>query len=173
MLNHLLDQTYALDEIHSFLLELYEEDGFEIEMNEDSDVPEGELIVSGYYEPESDDIELVINYNPIDEEIEFTDEVFESFSHQLQQTVEHELIHRKQGLDEIMFRTSSCKKSYLSAHWEVDAFSNDIALDIKYNNGDLAIMKGSHILNDYIEAFGKSSDIVKNIIKKAYKRLYV
>lgn len=168
-------QTLSIDEIHDYLNALLINDEIEVSIYDHNEVPSGQLVIGGYYEPEDDDVELVIYYNLEDEEIEFTDEVFADFTHQLQQTIEHENIHRGQyltrGHHRAVIGTGNKKVDYLSDPDEVDAFSNDIALDIVYNNGDLKTLTGSPVLSDYIDTFGHGSDIVKNIIKKAHKRM--
>jgi len=175
LINDFLDQTYSIDEIHNYLSDLLESEDLDVAVYGHDEVPEGHLVVGGYYDPDIDEIEVVIYYNPDDEEIEFNNQIFNDFTHQLQQTIEHEVIHRGQyltrGHHRIVVGTGDKKRDYLYDPDEVDAFSNDIALDIRYNNGDLQTLTGSPVLTDYVNIFGIDHDIVKKIIRKAYKRM--
>jgi HEAT repeat protein len=108
------------------------------------------------------------------------------------QTLEHEIIHREQIESRGGFvvlpkyiegMTAEQKRIvYLSDPDEIDAYANDIALDLleTYTTYGAALVltnyssvteEDSPILYEYVELFGADSDTVKSIIKKALKRV--
>ena len=170
--------------------------GIEVTVTSHDDVPEDMATVNGYFNSfdweDEINIELVLIVNDEESMININSESWSFLEHQTRQTLEHEMIHREQikkrnGLVSMPFYEDGMTEQqkriiYLSDPDEIDAYANDIVLDLKVKYNSLGVAKmlsqynkitqeESPILCEYIDMFGYDSDIVKTIVKKAMKRV--
>jgi len=159
-------------------------------------IDQDSVTVNGYFNSfdweEEENIELVLIMNDEEELLTINTDSWEFLQHQAQQTIEHEMIHREQikkrdglvvmplyldGMDEKQKRIV-----YLSDPDEIDAYANDITLDLLKNytyQGAYSRLREYKkirqdecpILAEYVDIFGWDSDIVRTIVLKALKRL--
>lgn len=138
------------------------------------------------------DIELVLVLNSEDDPITINNKDWKFLEHQVTQTLEHEMIHREQakkriGADFMPIYNQQMDEEqkrivYLSDPDEIDAYANDVALDLLLHYtymGAYARLREykqirqeeSPIFCEYVDTFGWNSDTVHLIVKKALKRL--
>jgi hypothetical protein len=168
--------------------------GIEVTLNAVDNFPKNESAVNGYfntYEWEDfENIELVLIVSSESNSITINSDSWNFLEHQMAQTVEHELIHREQTIKRSGFQpitlypSGACEEQmriiYLSDPDEIQAYANDIVLDLKklYTNHGVCkrltnysdvTAKESPILVEYITLFGEDSATVKEVVKKALK----
>lgn len=187
--------AYEMADIFQEQLEDY---GIEVTTMSAGDVLEDDMVTcNGYYDPsewdEKENIELVLVVKDEDKIVNINSENWSLFIHQVCQTLQHEMIHRdqytkKQGmpspyLHNLQGMTEDQKHiCYLSDPDEIDAYSNDLVLDLLrfYSYPDALnrlrtykriTQEESPIICDYIDTFGAHSETVKLLVKKAIKRL--
>lgn len=138
------------------------------------------------------DIELVLILNSEDDPITINNKDWKFLEHQVKQTLEHEMIHREQakkriGADFMPIYNQHMDEEqkrivYLSDPDEIDAYANDVALDLLLHYtymGAYARLREykqirqeeSPIFCEYVDTFGWNSETVHIIVKKALKRL--
>ena len=138
------------------------------------------------------DIELVLVLNSEDDPITINNKDWKFLEHQVTQTLEHEMIHWEQakkriGADFMPIYNQQMDEEqkrivYLSDPDEIDAYANDVALDLLLHYtymGAYARLREykqirqeeSPIFCEYVDTFGWNSDTVHLIVKKALKRL--
>jgi len=172
--------------------------GIEVTLHPYDDIGINQLTANGFFcswayeEEEETDIELVIVLNNLDRAISINNTDWDFFRHQVTQTLEHEMIHRDQArarlgsgymqaytqhMDEEQKRIA-----YLSDPDEIDAYANDVALDMLYlysymtayarmRNYKRIRQDESPIFCEYVDTFGWNSETVHILVKKALKRL--
>ena len=142
-----------------------------------------------------ENIELMLVVNDEDKPICINNTDWQFLAHQVEQTIAHEMIHRDQSRKRFIKKGNSSypiydehlseadkRIVYLSDPDEVDAYSNDIAMDLLKHYtymGAYARLRSyrrikqdeSPILAEYVDTFGWNSEIVHTIVKKALKRL--
>jgi hypothetical protein len=183
-------------EIVDILQSEFEDLGVEVTLNKVDEFPENEVTVNGYFNSFDwdlhENIELVIIVSDDEGPITINSSSWEFMRHQMVQTLEHEIIHRDQmakrhgysvlpayleGMSEEQKRIV-----YLSDPDEIDAYANDIVLDLLstlnktgaclvLENYAHATVQHSPILFEYNSLFGPESKVVKTIVKKAFKKL--
>lgn len=194
--NKILNIPLQGQDIVSILQNEFEEFGVEVTLSKVEDFPKNQATVSGFFNPYDwdlhENIELVLIVNDDKDDITINNGSWSFLQHQINQTLEHEMIHRdqvtirdgllimpvyQQGMSEEQQRII-----YLSDPDEIGAYSNDVALDLleKYTchgatnrlmNYVTITKKESPIFCEYMDLFGPQSDIVKTIVKKTLKRV--
>jgi len=150
--------------------------------------------VSGFYDQyeylEEINIEVVVIVNDTKGFININNDSWNFLRHQMNQTITHEMRHREQTkgrdgfivshqIDDSMSEEQK-RIVYLSEPDELDAYAGDIVLDLLelYTSQGVASKLASYpsiqrsespILYEYVSLFGKDSQLVKSIIKKALK----
>lgn len=183
-------------DLASIFTEHLEEFGVEVSVHSVEEVPSGMATSNGYFNSfdweEEINIELALIVHDEEEEMVINKENWEFLRHQVQTTIEHEMIHREQinkrngKVSMPLYQKGMTEKQkriiYLSDPDEIEAYANDVCLDLLQNYtyyGALLILQkygsikkeDSPILHEYVKLFGSNSDIVKSIVKKAAKSL--
>ena len=162
------------------------------------DIGINQITANGYFsswdqeEGEDTDIELVLVLNSEDRVITINSSDWEFLEHQVTQTLAHEMIHREQAKQRIgteympAFTNHMDEEQkrivYLSDPDEIDAYANDVALDLLCHYtymGAYGRMREykkirqdeSPIFCEYIDTFGWNSMTVRVLVKKVLKRL--
>lgn len=149
------------------------------------DIAPGNFDIHGFYDPESDEIELVFQFPPNDKET-FTLNNFDDMLFRISLVVQHELIHRYQDemkgtlLLSMKKRYREDFKDYLSEPDEIYARAHDILLELKHYRFPIQ----SEILSDWRELFmssetfrgyyltfdkDKSHPVLKRLMKITYQ----
>lgn len=154
------------------------------------EVDVGDINVTAFYDPEMDSmnrpcIELYLVYNTLDDILVFDDELFETLTKRLCDTLSHEQIHQQQhrarfweswdyDVDDVV--------EYLSNKDEIDAYSHNIANELLdfadyqnvltlLNNPSTIQIEQSVNLWVYIKTFGVDDPVVKRLLKKVIRKL--
>jgi len=145
--------------------------------------------LTGFYDPNRDDILLVMGCRDTKRKYEFRDEVHCSlYLFELNTTVQHELIHKYQWLQRDpdvhssrMYKAASKKQHYYSDYDEIETQAHDLAMEIKYHYPELPVneilreyMHGDAdlpTLNNYMKAF--NCDTSHPAMKRLYKKLFI
>jgi len=162
------------------------------------DIGKNQITANGYFssydleEEEDTDIELVLVLNSEDQLITINNDDWNFLEHQVTQTLEHEMIHRDQatqrlGMEIMPVFTQHMDEEqkrivYLSDPDEIDAYANDVALDLLCHYtymGAYSRMREykkirqdeSPVFCEYIDTFGWNSMTVRVLVKKVLKRL--
>jgi hypothetical protein len=204
----IVNQPLYADEIQAIFHEQFEELGVEVTTHPYGDeIGENQVTASGYFEAQEWDFEefmdpvdlinielqLILHNEDRPICINNTDWLF--LKHQVEQTIAHEMIHRDQSKKRFIVKGGESypiyddhlseedkRIVYLSDPDEIDAYANDIALDLlrgytymqayarlrEYNK---ITQEESPILCEYIDTFGWNSETVHTLLKKALKRL--
>ena len=206
---YMLGVPLYADEIQAKFDETFAPLGIEVSYMTCKDIPENSVTANGFFdesemefdhpdfvfEGEVISIELELVFNNEDNPITINNKDWMFLEHQITQTLEHEMIHRNQAKKRIKMdgekpmplyydgMTEEQKKIvYLSDPDEIDAYANDVALDLlkKYTYMEAYArlreynkirQDESPIFCDYVDTFGWNSDVVRLIVKKALKRL--
>jgi len=183
-------------DLASIFTEHLEEFGVEVSIHSIEEIPSGFASSNGYFNSfeweEEINIELALLVHDEEEEQTINKESWEFLRHQVQATIEHEMIHREQiqkrnGLVSMpLYEKGMTEKQkriiYLSDPDEIEAYANDVCLDLRRTYTCYgAVLKlqeygkikkeDSPILHEYVTLFGPRSEIVKSIVKKAVKTL--
>jgi hypothetical protein len=170
--------------------------GVEVSVISVPELPDGYVAAGGFFDwGEWDDdvnIELVLMVKDENKPITINITRWEYLEHEVLQTLEHEMIHRGQmmkrcGLEVLPSYPADLSEEqeriiYLSDPDELDAYANDVFLDLlrTYNYLGIALKlqeyskiteKESPMLYEYVELFGADSDLVKRIVKKVIKKV--
>ncbi len=140
-------------------------------------------------------IELMLVLYSEDEPICINNKDWLFLAHQVEQTLEHEMIHREQNQKRFYNRGGESRPIYdqhlseedkqivyLSDPDELDAYSNDVKLDLlkhySYMGAYARLREYKKIKQDespifveYVDTFGWNSETVHTLVKKALKRL--
>jgi len=206
--NQIVDQPLYADEIQAIFHKEFKELGVEVTTYPLGDeIGKNQISAAGYFEAsewefeEFDDpidlvnIELQLIMYSEDEPICINNKDWLFLEHQVEQTIAHEMIHRDQSRKRFIKKGGESypiyddhlseedkRIVYLSDPDEIDAYANDIALDLlkrytymaayarlrEYNK---ITQEESPILCEYIDTFGWNSETVHTLLKKALKRL--
>ena len=187
------------DEYQAYFQEQFLEFGIEVSTHPyGNEIGKNQITANGYFssydleEEEDTDIELVLVLNSEDQTITINNSDWDFLEHQVRQTLEHEMIHREQatqrlGTDIMPIFTQHMDDEqkrivYLSDPDEIDAYANDVALDLLCHYtymGAYGRMREykkirqdeSPIFCEYIDTFGWNSMTVRVLVKKVLKRL--
>ena len=190
------------DEIETIFAEKFGPLGVEVSTTAYDGIPENSITANGFFDEtelefdeESINIELELVFNNEDHPCTINNKDWTFLKHQITQTLEHEMIHRDQANKRIDMdgekpmplyydgMTEEQKKIvYLSDPDEIDAYANDVALDLlkhyTYMDAYARLREykkirqdESPIFCDYVDTFGWNSEVVHLIVKKALKRL--
>lgn len=154
------------------------------------EVDVGDINITAFYDPELDSmnrpcIELYLVYNTLDDILVFDDELFDTLTKRLCDTLCHEQIHQQQhrarfweswdyDVDDVV--------EYLSNKDEIDAYSHNIANELLdfadyqnvltlLNNPSTIQIEQSVNLWVYIKTFGVDDPVVKRLLKKVIRKL--
>lgn len=193
------------DEIQAIFQEQFDPLGVEVTTYPyGDDIGRNQITANGYFDatememedPLIDcvltDIELVLVLNNEDDPITINNKDWKFLEHQVTQTLEHEMIHREQAKKRIgkncmpIYHQHMDEEQkrivYLSDPDEIDAYANDVALDLlchyTYMGAYARLREYKQIRQDespifceYIDTFGWNSETVHILVKKALKRL--
>jgi len=190
------------DEIETIFADKFGPLGVEVSTTAYDGIPENTITANGFFDEtelefdeESINIELELVFNNEDHPCTINNKDWTFLKHQITQTLEHEMIHRDQANKRIDMdgekpmplyydgMTEEQKKIvYLSDPDEIDAYANDVALDLlkhyTYMDAYTRLREykkirqdESPIFCDYVDTFGWNSEVVHLIVKKALKRL--
>lgn len=209
---YMLEIPLYADEILSKFEEVFSPLGIEVTSMTCKDIPENSVTANGFFdesemefdhedygdfifEGEAVNIELELVFNNEDKPITINSRDWTFLEHQITQTLEHEMIHRDQAEKRLDMNgekpmplyydgmTEEQKKIvYLSDPDEIDAYANDVALDLLKKYTYMAAyarlreykkirQDESPIFCDYVDTFGWNSEVVHLLVKKALKRL--
>ena len=209
---YMLNMPLYADEIQRKFEEVFSPLGIDVTFMTCEDIPPNSVTANGFFdesEMEFDheeyegfqfeggvvNIELELVFNNEDEPITINNKDWQFLEHQITQTLEHEMIHRHQAEKRFDMNgdkpmplyydgmTEEQKKIvYLSDPDEIDAYANDVALDLLKHYTYMAAyarlreykkirQDESPIFCDYVDTFGWNSEIVHLLVKKALKRL--
>jgi len=200
----IVGNTLSADEIQDTFARKFAPLGVEVSSTSFDGIPENTITANGFFDEtemgfddEDDDfnIELELVFNNENSPITINTKDWMFLKHQITQTLEHEMIHRNQAEKRINMdgekpmpfyyegMTDEQKKIvYLSDPDEIDAYANDVALDLlkiytymeaytRLRNYKQIRQDESPIFCDYVDTFGWNSEVVHLIVKKALKRL--
>lgn len=195
------------DEIKAIFTEQFEDLGVEVTTYPLDEIGENQITSSGFFEAqewdfeEFDDpidlinIELQLIMHSEDQPICINNTDWQFLAHQVEQTIAHEMIHRDQSRKRFIVKGGESypiyddhlseedkRIVYLSDPDEIDAYANDVALDLLKRYTYMAAyarlreykkitQEECPILCEYIDTFGWNSDTVHTLLKKALKRL--
>ena len=207
----LIDTPRYADEIKAIFTEQFEDLGVEVTTYPYGDeIGKNQITASGFFEAQEWDfeftndpeenlfltnIELQLIMHSEDKPICINNTDWQFLAHQVEQTIAHEMIHRDQSRKR--FHTKGGESYpiyddhlseedkrivYLSDPDEIDAYANDVALDMLKRYTYMAAYARLReykkitqtecpILCEYIDTFGWNSDTVHTLLKKALKRL--
>lgn len=156
------------------------------------EVDVGDINVTAYYDPELDSmnrpcIELILVYNPLDDYLIFDNELFDTMTKRLCDSICHEQIHQQQHRARYWIEHPvDCDNTeeYLQNKDEIDAYSHNIANELldyaDYQNvltllNSPSTIKLEHSVNlwVYIKTFGIEHHVTKRLLKKVLRRLPV
>jgi hypothetical protein len=191
-----LNVPLTIEEFASVVRSEVDELGVEVTIQYVNDFPKDTMSANGYFNSHDLDykqnIELELITSDEEDIININIDNWNFLAHQMIQTLEHEIIHREQlirrggfvVLPEYIEGMSIEQKRivYLSDPDEIDAYANDIVLDLLetytthgaaqvLSNYSEVTEQESPILYEYVELFGVDSDTVRSIIKKTLKKL--
>lgn len=194
--NRIVNQPLYAEELARIIQYQFEDLGVEVNVAKVEGFPKDTATVNGYFNSFDwdihENIELVLIVNDDEEPITINNSSWNFLKHQINQTLEHEMIHREQviirdGLTVLpIYQEGMCEEQeriiYLSDPDEIGAYANDVALDLletytchgasaRLVNYITITKDESPILCEYMDLFGPKSDIVKTIVKKAMKRV--
>lgn len=190
----ILNRVYAVDEfvkeIGGFIASRFSVDVLHATAIE---VDLEDINLNAYYDSEEDElckisIQLVIVTNPYETCVLLNKTDYVKFVNNIADALIHELVHMKQSRDRDFFDPmhyckydSSCESEYLSNPDEIDAYSYNIASELKEHtdpikklvNAKLITIADSVNLWAYVNTFDKDfqNPILKKILKKVYKKL--
>jgi hypothetical protein len=201
----MVGQALYADEIQAIFQEELDPLGVEVTTHPyGDDIGANQITANGYFdETELEmedplieavlvDIELVLILNNEDRPITINNKDWKFLEHQVTQTLEHEMIHREQAKKRIganympIYNQHMDEEQkrivYLSDPDEIDAYANDVALDLLLHYtymGAYARLREykqirqeeSPIFCEYVDTFGWNSETVHILVKKALKRL--
>ena len=195
----IMDVPMSGEDIVEILQVQFEDMGVEVSLTDDSSLPVNTASCNGYFYHQDwnseSNIELEVVVRDTNDVIIINNNAWEFLQHEIIQTLEHEIIHREQTIARAGFQpkihfqshmenlTEEQKRIvYLSIPDEIDAYANDVALDLLqiYNrtkacerllNWPTILESESPIFCEYMDLFGPNSDIVKVIVKKTLKRM--
>jgi hypothetical protein len=204
----IIDTPRYADEIQAIFAEQFEELGVEVTTRPYGDeIGKNQVTANGFFEAqewdfeEFDDpidlinIELELILRSEDDPICINNKDWQFLSHQVEQTIAHEMIHRDQNQKRYIQRGGESypihddhlseedkRIVYLSDPDEIDAYSNDIKLDLlklyTYQGATARLreykkirQEESPIFCEYVDTFGWNSITVHTLVKKSLKRL--
>jgi len=156
------------------------------------EVDVGDINITAYYDPELDSmnrpcIELYLVYSTLDSIILFDDELFDTLTKRLCDTLCHEQIHQQQHRARYWdcwdYDTDNVEE-YLGNKDEIDAYSHNIANELLdyadyqnvltlLNNPSTIKIEQSINLWVYIRTFGVDHPVTKRLLKKVIRKLPV
>ncbi len=191
-----LNIPLTIEEFASVVRSEVDDLGVEVSIQYVNDFPKGTMSVNGYFNSYDwgykQNIEFILITSDEEDTININIDNWNFLAHQMVQTLEHEIIHRdqitkRQGfvvLPEYIdgMTPEQQRIVYLSNPDEIDAYANDIVLDLleTYTTFGAALVLSNYssvteeespILYEYVELFGTNSDIVKSIVKKTLKKV--
>jgi hypothetical protein len=191
-----LNIPLTIEEFASVVRSEVDDLGVEVSIQYVNDFPKGKMSANGYFNSYDweykQNIELELITSDEEDTININIDNWNFLAHQMVQTLEHEIIHRdqitkRQGfvvLPEYIdgMTPEQQRIVYLSNPDEIDAYANDIVLDLleTYTTFGAALVLSNYssvteeespILYEYVELFGTNSDIVKSIVKKTLKKV--
>jgi hypothetical protein len=191
-----LNIPLTVEEFASVVRSEVDDLGVEVSVQYANGFPKDTVSTNGYFNPydwEYDyNIELELITSDEEDTININIDNWDFLAHQMIQTLEHEIIHRNQITKRQGFvvlpeyiegmSTEQERIIYLSNPDEIDAYANDVALDLlevyttqgaclKLSKYTYITKEESVVFNEYMELFGANSDIVKTIVKKALSKI--
>ena len=196
----IMDVPMSGEDIVEILQVQFEDMGVIVSLTERDDMPVNTASCNGYFYHQDWDgesnIELEVVVRDTNDVIIINNNAWKFLEHEIIQTLEHEIIHREQCESRDGFQPTTIqflphmenltdaqqRIVYLSIPDEIDAYANDVALDLLqiYNRTQAAkrllnwptiLVSESAIFCEYMDLFGPNSDIVKVIVKKTLKRM--
>ena len=154
------------------------------------EVDVGDINVTAYYDPDLDSmnrpcIELYLVYNTLDDVLIFDDELFDTITKRVCDSLSHEQIHQQQHRArfwETWDYDTDDVIEYLGNKDEIDAYSHNIANELLdftdyqnvltlLNNPSTIQIEQSINLWVYIKTFGVDDPVVKRLLKKVIRKL--